>query len=144
MKWPKISCGTKTKCFKCLSKVKCKCRSDLLEEKAGFLSLLLIGNIGCCSVAQSCLTLFNPMDCSTPGLPLLHCLLEFAQVHVHWVGDAIQPPQHLPPPSPFAFNLSQHQSFISRLTGKDPGAGNYWYEKTLKDPESNSVEGPGL
>ena len=43
------------------------------------------------SVAQSCLTLCNPMDCSTPGLPVHHQLLEFTQTHVHWVGDAIQP-----------------------------------------------------
>ena len=41
------------------------------------------------SVAQSCLTLCNPMDCSMPGIPVLHCLLEFADTHVHWVGDAI-------------------------------------------------------
>ena len=46
----------------------------------------------CCSVAQSCLTLCDPMDCSTPGFPVLHYyLLEFAQTHVHWVSDAIQP-----------------------------------------------------
>ena len=45
----------------------------------------------CCSVAQSCPTLCDPMDCSTPGLPLLHQLPEFAQTHVHRVGDAIQP-----------------------------------------------------
>ena len=45
----------------------------------------------CCSVAQSCLTLCDPMDCSTPGFPVLHNLPEFAQTHVHWVGDAIQP-----------------------------------------------------
>ena len=43
----------------------------------------------CCSVVQSCLTLCKPMDCSTPGFPVLHCLLELAQTHVHWVGDAI-------------------------------------------------------
>ena len=43
------------------------------------------------SVTQSCLTLCNPMDCSTPGLPVHHQLLEFAQTHVHWVGDDIQP-----------------------------------------------------
>ena len=47
--------------------------------------------ICCCSVAQSCLTLCNPMDCSTPGFPVLHYLLEFTQTHVHWVGNAIQP-----------------------------------------------------
>ena len=38
----------------------------------------------CCSVAESCLTLCDPMDCSMPGLPVLHCLLQFAQTHVHW------------------------------------------------------------
>ena len=45
----------------------------------------------CCSVAQSYLTLCNPMDCSTAGFPILHYLPEFAQTHVHWVYDAIQP-----------------------------------------------------
>ena len=49
----------------------------------------------CCSVAQSCLPLCNPMDCSTPGLSVLHHLLKFAQVHVHCIGDAIQPSHHL-------------------------------------------------
>ena len=43
------------------------------------------------SVAQSCPTLCSPMDCSTPGLPVHHQLLEFTQTHVRWVGDAIQP-----------------------------------------------------
>ena len=55
----------------------------------------------CCSVAKWCLTLCDPMDSSTPGFPVLHYLLEFAQVHVHWVGDAIQPslPHPLWPPA---------------------------------------------
>ena len=44
-----------------------------------------------CSVAQSCLTLCNPMDCSTPGFPVHHQLPELTQIHVHWVSDAIQP-----------------------------------------------------
>ena len=48
------------------------------------------------------------MDCSTPGFPVLHYLLEFAQTHVHWVGDAIQPFYPLPSPSPSAFSLSHH------------------------------------
>ena len=47
--------------------------------------------------------------CSTPGSSELHCLLEFAQIHVHWVSDAIQPSHALSAPSPFALNLSQHQ-----------------------------------
>ena len=49
------------------------------------------GSVQCNSVAQSCPTLCNPMDCSMPGHPVHHQLLEFTQTHVHWVGDAIQP-----------------------------------------------------
>ena len=64
------------------------------------------------SVAQSCPTLCNPKDCSTPGLPVHHHLLELAQAHVHWVGDAIQPSHPLSSPSPPAFNLSQHQGLF--------------------------------
>ena len=63
--------------------------------------------IPCCCSATSCPTLCNSMDCSTPGFPVLHCLLELAQIHVHWVGDAIQPSHPLLPSSPFAFRLSQ-------------------------------------
>ena len=66
----------------------------------------------CCSVAQSCLTLCNPMDCSTPGFPVLHYLPEFAQTDVHWVGDAIQPSHPLSAPSPPAFNLSQYRDLF--------------------------------
>ena len=58
------------------------------------------------SVSQSCPTLCNPMDCSTPGLPVHHQLPEFTQTHVHWVGDAIQLSHPLSSPSPPAFNLS--------------------------------------
>ena len=61
------------------------------------------------SVAQSCPTLCDPMDCSTPGLPVHHPLLELPQAHVHCVGDAIQP-SHPLSPFPPAFNLSLHQS----------------------------------
>ena len=63
-------------------------------------------------VVQSCLTLCDPMDCSTPGLPVHHQLPEFTQTHVHWVGDAIQPAHLLSSPSPPAFNLSQHQGLF--------------------------------
>ena len=61
------------------------------------------------SVAQSCLTLCNPMNHSTPGLPVHHQLLEFTQIHVHRVGDTIQPSHSLSSPSPPAPNPSQHQ-----------------------------------
>ena len=64
------------------------------------------------SVARLCLTLCNPMNCSTPGFPGLHRLLEFAQTHVHWVSDAIQLSHPLLSPSPPALNLSQHQGLF--------------------------------
>ena len=64
------------------------------------------------SVAQSCLTLCNAMNRSTPGLPVHHQLPEFTQTHVHWVGDAIQPSHPLSSPSPLAPNPSQHQSLF--------------------------------
>ena len=61
------------------------------------------------SVAQSCLILCDPMDCSPPGLPVNIQLLELVQIHVHRVSDAIQPSHPLLSTSPPAFNLSQHQ-----------------------------------
>ena len=64
------------------------------------------------SVAQSCLTLCDPMNRSMPGLPVHHQLPEFTQTHVHWVGDAIQPSHPLSSPSPPAPNPSQHQSLF--------------------------------
>ena len=65
------------------------------------------------SVTQPCWTLCDPMDCSMPGFPVLHHVLQLAQTHVHWVGDAIQPSHCLLSPSP-AISLSQHQSFHMR------------------------------
>ena len=61
------------------------------------------------SVIQSCPALCDPMDCSMPGLPVHHQLLELAQTHDRQVSDAIQPSHPLSSPSPPAFNLSQHQ-----------------------------------
>ena len=65
-----------------------------------------------CSVAQMCPTLCDPMNCSTPGFPVIHYLPEFTQIHVHWVGDAIQSSHSLLSPSPFDFSLSQHQGLF--------------------------------
>ena len=62
-----------------------------------------------CSVSNLCSTLCNFMDCSMPGFPVLHQLLELAQTHVHWVSDASQPSHPLLPLSPPAFSLCQHQ-----------------------------------
>ena len=64
------------------------------------------------SVAQSCLTLCNPMNRSTPGLSVHHQLPESTQTHVHWVDDAIQPSHPLSSPSPPALYLSQHQGLF--------------------------------
>ena len=66
----------------------------------------------CCLIAQLCPTLYNPMSYSTPGLPVLRYIPEFAQTHVHLIIDAIQPSYPLLPPSPCAFNLSQHQGLF--------------------------------
>ena len=66
------------------------------------------------SVTQLYPTLCNPMDCSTPDLPVHHQLPEFTQTHVHWVGDAIQPSHPLPSPSP-AFNFPASGSFPLEL-----------------------------
>ena len=65
----------------------------------------------CCSVTKSCLTLCDPMDCSTPGFPVLHYLPEFAQTQVCWVGDVTQPAHSLSPPSPSALRRSASGSF---------------------------------
>ena len=74
-------------------------------------SHMLLGTGHRCSIAQFCPTLSDPMDCSTPGFPVLHHLPEHVQIHVHRVGDAVQPSRPLSPPSP-AFNLSQHQGLF--------------------------------
>ena len=63
----------------------------------------------CCSVAQSCLTLCNSMNCSTSGFSVDSYLPEFAQTRVRWVSDAIQPSHPLLPSSPLALNFPQHQ-----------------------------------
>ena len=66
----------------------------------------------CSSVAQSCPTLCDPMDCTTPDLPVPHPLLKFAQVHAHCISDAVQPSHPLMPSSPSALSLSQHQGLF--------------------------------
>ena len=66
----------------------------------------------CCSVTKWCLTLWNTLDCSTPGFLVLHYLPQLTHTHVHQVGDAIQPSHPLSPSSPPAFNLSQHQGLF--------------------------------
>ena len=97
------------------------CCSFLMHSgKAASFSPGVPAQQGCCSCSanvqdmlllftvQLHLTLCDPMDCSTPGFPVLHYLPEFAQTHVHWVDDAIQPSHPLSPASLPALNLSQH------------------------------------
>ena len=67
------------------------------------------------SAAQSCSALCDPMNHSTPGLPVHHQPLEFTQTHVHWVSDDIQPSHPLSSPSPPAPNPSQHQGLFQRV-----------------------------
>ena len=78
--------------------------------------LKFLSSVQFCSVTQLCLTLCDPMDWRTPGLPVHHPLPEFTQTHVHWVRDAIQPSYLLLSPSFPTFNLSQHQSLFKRVS----------------------------
>ena len=100
---------------------------------------------GCCSysVTQSCPTLFDPMNCSTPGFPVFHYLLEFAQTHVHWIADAIQPSHPLSYPSPPAFpSIRVFFHWVGSLhkVAKEGWAPKNWcfwtvvLEKTLENP----------
>ena len=75
-------------------------------------ALICVCAFCCSSVAQSCLTFCDPMDCSKAGIPVPYHLQELAQIHVHWVGDAIQPSSPLSFPSAPTFNLSQHQGLF--------------------------------
>ena len=91
------------------------------------------------SVTQSCLTRCNPMNRSTPGLPVHHQLLEFTQTLVHWVGDAIQPSHPLSSPSP-APNLSQHQGLFQWVNSSHEVANFSSFSFSI----SPSNEHPGL
>ena len=96
-----------TKCFKCF-----QLGGALRFGLKSNASKILVVLVQFSSVTQLCLTLCNPMHCSTPGFPVHHQLPELAQTHVHRVGDAIQPSQPLPSPSPPVFKLSQHQGLF--------------------------------
>ena len=90
----------------------------LFQERLSRLVLLFPLSVQFSSVTQSCLTLCDPMNRSTPGLPVHHQLPEFTQIHVHRVSDAIQPPHPLSSPSPPAPNPSQYQSLFQWVTLK--------------------------
>ena len=92
------------------------------------------------SVAQSCLTLCNPMNCSTPGLLVHQQLLKFTQTHVHRVGDAIQPSHPLSSPSPPAPNPSQHQGPSQEVSSSHEWPKCWSFSFSI----SPSYEHPGL
>ena len=96
----------------CSSTRKKRSRWDLCLQ----LRCIVLLSVQFSSVAQSCPTLCDPMNRSTPGLPVHHQLPEFTQTHIHRVGDAIQPSHPLSSPSPPAPNPSQHQSLSSEST----------------------------
>ena len=77
---------------------------------------LFLSNFQFSSVAQSCPTLRDPMNHSTPGLPVHHQLPQFTQTHVYRVSDAIQPSHPLSSPSPPTFNFSQHQGLFQGVS----------------------------
>ena len=86
----------------------CQCCSSYWDETKGKTSLVFtLINHQFSSIAQLYPTLCDPMDCSTPGLPVHHQRPEFTQTHIHWVGDDIQTSHPLSSPFPPAFNLSQ-------------------------------------
>ena len=95
-----------------------------IRQKNGFRVKRIRGQ-SVSSVAQLRPTLYDPMDHSTPGFPVLHQLPEFAQTHVHQVGDAIHPSHPLSTPSPPSFDLSQHQDLFQWVNYSHQVA-NYW------------------
>ena len=105
-------CGEKGMLLHCWWE--CKLIQPLWKTVRRFLKKLGIKppSVQFSSVAQSCPSLCDPMNCSTPGLPVHHQLPEFTETHVHQVSDAIQPSHPLSSPSPPAPNPSQHQSLF--------------------------------
>ena len=94
------------------SQIRNKMRMYTLSPLLFNIVLEVLATVQFSSVAQSCPTLCDPMNYSTPGLPVHHQLPQFNKTHVHGAGDAIQPPHPLSSPSPPAFNLSQHQDLF--------------------------------
>ena len=102
----------KKECFSSLSPPpprEYRCFGRSISQSKRWLFKLNECSVQLSSVAQLCTTLCDPMDCSTPGFPVHHQLLDFAQTHVHPISDAIKPSGPLLSPSPHVFNISQHQ-----------------------------------
>ena len=89
--------------------------TQTMQSSSWYISLHLnvVGGCFCCSVTQLGPTLCS-MDCSMPGFPVLHCLLEFAEIHVHWVRDAVQSSHPLSPPlPPIYYNFTYNAEILT-------------------------------
>ena len=91
------------------------------------------------SVTQSCPTIYDPMNCSMPGLPVHHQLPEYTQTQVHWVSDAIQPSHPLSSPSPPALYLSQHQGLFKWVNSSHELTHDAWGGQNIGVSPSTSV-----
>ena len=111
-----------------------------LFQALAFVHVWLRKNIQFSSVAQSCPTLCDPMNHSTPGLPVHHQILESTQTHVHCLSDAIQPSHPLSSTSPPALNLSQHQGLFKWVSSSHQVAEDWSFSFNI----SPSNEHPGL
>ena len=109
-----------------------------------FFFLSWLNNIQFSSVTQSCPALCDPMNCSTPGLPVHHQLLEFTQTRIHWVSDAIQPSHPLSSPSPPAPNPSQHQALFQWVNSSHEVAKvlefQLWHHSFQRNPRADFLQ----
>ena len=103
-------------------------------------AIFFVTQVSVNSVTQSCPTLWDTINVSTSGLPVHHQLPESTQIHVHWVGDAIQPSHPLLSLSPPALNLSQHQRSLSNKSALSISWPKYW---SFSFNISPSIEHPG-
>ena len=97
-------------------------KRHLLLKRKAMTNLVQFSSVQISSVAQSCLTLCDPMNHSMPGLPVHHQLPEFTQIHGHWVSDAIQQCHTLSATSPPAVNPSQHQGLFKWVSSSHQAA----------------------
>ena len=116
----------------------CVCMAKSLRCSSGTVTTLLISD-QFSSVAQSCLTLCDPVNCSTPGFPVYHQLPEFTQTHVHRVSDAIQPSHPLSSPSQVEKKMvkKKEKAKVGMRKGKDL---KHWWNKHLTGAPLISLE----
>ena len=111
-----------------------------MKQKLQIITDHIFSSVWFSSVAQLCPTLCDPMNHSTPGLPVHHHLPEFTQIHIHRVSDSIQPSHPLLSPSPPAPNPSQHQSFFQWVNSLHEVA-KYWSFRFSIIPSKGMTQG---